>query len=366
MRCKCAMAWSSGMNNTLHRGVGYALLAAALFGASTPFSKSLLGQVEPVMLAGLLYLGSGIGLSVFYLLRALAQRPGQDKIAKLSSKDLPWLGGAIAAGGIAGPVLLMIGLSSVAASSASLLLNMEGVLTSVLAWFVFRENFDRRIFVGMLLIVAAGALLSWEQSLALGAPWGAAAIVGACLCWAIDNNLTRKVSASDAVQIAAAKGLVAGCVNLVIALSLGLQLPTLPVALAAGAVGLSGYGLSLVLFVLALRHLGTARTGAYFSAAPFVGAVVSLSMLGEQAGTVFWIAAACMAAGIWLHVTESHEHEHDHDEQEHTHAHRHDAHHLHQHEFAWDGTEPHVHPHQHRPLRHVHPHFPDIHHRHEH
>lgn len=350
----------------MHKGVVYALLAAALFGASTPFAKTLLGQVAPVTLAGMLYLGSGLGLLVCFIARAIASRNERDKPAGLTTSDLPWLGGAIVAGGIAGPVLLMVGLTLTPASSASLLLNMEGVLTALLAWFVFKENFDRRIFAGMLLIVVAGILLSWQQVPVLGVPWGALAIVGACLCWAIDNNLTRKVSASDALQIAGIKGLVAGSVNLAIALALGFPLPDMGTSMTTGIVGFCGYGLSLVLFVLALRHLGTARTGAYFSAAPFVGAAISLLMLGDHPGAVFWIAAALMGSGIWLHLTESHEHEHGHEHILHTHAHSHDVHHQHEHDSTLDGKEPHTHLHHHRPLRHTHPHYPDIHHRHEH
>jgi drug/metabolite transporter (DMT)-like permease len=350
----------------LHKGVVYALLAAALFGASTPFAKTLVGQVAPVTLAGMLYLGSGLGLLACFIVRAIFNRNAQDKPVALAAPDLPWLAGAIVAGGIAGPVLLMAGLTLIPASSASLLLNMEGVLTAVLAWFVFKENFDRRIFLGMLLIVVAGALLSWEHIPAFGMPWGALAIVGACLCWAIDNNLTRKVSASDPLQIAGIKGLVAGSVNLGIAWMLGFPLPEAPIGVLAGLVGFCGYGLSLVMFVLALRHLGTARTGAYFSAAPFVGAAIALVMLGDAPGTFFWIAAALMGAGLWLHLTESHEHQHEHEPMSHAHAHTHDAHHQHQHGFAWDGTEPHAHAHRHQAIRHAHPHYPDIHHRHDH
>ncbi|NHZ82272.1 EamA family transporter [Massilia sp. CCM 8695] len=350
----------------LHKGVLYAMLAAALFGASTPFAKVFVGQVAPVSLAGVLYLGSGVGLLACFLVRALVQRGQVGQPVALTKPDLPWLAGAIAAGGVAGPVLLMVGLSMMPASSASLLLNMEGVLTAMLAWFVCKENFDRRIFIGMLLIVAAGALLSWEQVPVLGVPWGAFAILGACLCWAIDNNLTRKVSASDPLQIAMVKGLVAGIVNIAIALAFGYALPGAGTALAAGAVGFCGYGLSLVMFVLALRHLGTARTGAYFSAAPFVGAAISLIMLAEAPGATFWIAAALMGGGIWLHLTESHGHEHEHEAMEHLHAHSHDGHHQHEHDFEWDGSEPHAHPHQHVPQRHAHPHYPDIHHRHRH
>lgn len=351
----------------MHNGVVYALLAAALFGASTPFAKLLVGEVAPVVLAGLLYLGSGLGLFGWLLIRRLRRNGAPDREAGLSLQDLPWLGGATIAGGICGPVLLMIGLTSTPASTASLLLNMEGVLTAGLAWFVFRENFDRRIFLGMLFIVVAGVLLSWDETAAWGGlPRGALAIVGACLCWAVDNNLTRKVSASDAVQIACTKGLAAGAVNLAIAAMLGLRWPTPAAVGAAALVGFAGYGLSLVLFVLGLRHLGTARTGAYFSAAPFVGAVLSLALLRETPGTFFWIAAALMGMGIWLHLTETHEHEHEHEEMLHAHEHVHDGHHLHEHDFEWDGSEPHSHPHHHAPLRHSHSHYPDIHHRHAH
>lgn len=350
----------------MHKGVLYALLAAATFGASTPFSKILVGQIAPVTLAGLLYLGSGVGLLCWFIIRTVFSRSKHDSSARLTGPDIPWLAGAILFGGVAGPVLLMIGLTMTPASSASLLLNMEGVLTSMLAWFVFKENFDRRIFLGMVLIVAGGLVLSWEQRPALGVPWGAIAIVAACLCWAIDNNLTRKVSASDAVQIAGIKGLVAGIVNLSIASALSLPMPNISGAMAAAVVGFGGYGLSLVLFVLALRNLGTARTGAYFSVAPFVGAAISLVMLGETPGAGFWLAGALMGAGIWLHLTERHVHEHTHMPMSHSHQHVHDEHHQHKHDFPWDGTEPHAHPHRHEQLTHTHPHVPDIHHRHEH
>ncbi|MFZ6875699.1 DMT family transporter [Undibacterium sp. Di27W] len=350
----------------MHKGVIYALMAAALFGASTPFAKLLLAKASPLSVAGILYLGSGLGLLLWYVLRAaLARKTGGETVG-LKRQDLPWLSGAVVAGGIAGPVLLMLGLSMTAASSAALLLNMEGVLTATLAWFVFRENFDRRIFIGMVLIIAAGILLSWEQIPVLGMPWGALAIIAACLCWAIDNNLTRKISASDAVQIAGIKGLVAGAVNVAIALAMGASFPETTTILATGVVGFCGYGLSLVMFVLALRHLGTARTGAYFSAAPFVGAVIALLMLGDRPSPLFWLAAILMAAGIWLHLTEHHEHAHEHEAMEHAHEHVHDEHHQHEHDFAWNGKQPHAHAHRHLPMVHAHAHYPDIHHRHGH
>jgi drug/metabolite transporter (DMT)-like permease len=350
-------------------GITYALLAAILFGASTPFAKLLVEQTAPTTLAGLLYSGSGIGLAIWLVLRlTLRHRPTASVM--LPASDLPWLAGAVFMGGIAGPTLLMTGLLYTPASAASLLLNMEGVLTALLAWFVFKEQFDRRIFIGMVLIVVAGLLLSWEQSIPAGQapaiPWGAICIAAACLCWAIDNNLTRKISASDAVQIAAIKGLVAGTVNLSVAWWLGLQFPPLSSAVVAGVVGFCGYGLSLVLFVLALRHLGTARTGAYFSVAPFTGAAISLLMLGETPTFLFWLAALLMAAGIWLHLTENHLHRHRHAYMSHVHPHSHDIHHQHVHDFAWDGEQPHTHAHLHESLAHAHPHFPDIHHRHHH
>jgi drug/metabolite transporter (DMT)-like permease len=350
----------------MQSGIAYALLAAALFGASMPFSKTLAADLPPVMLAALLYFGSGLGLGVWYATRAMMSRGKTSSISPLQKVDLPWLGCAILAGGIAGPVLLMTGLALTPASSASLLLNTEAVLTALLAWFVFKENFDRRIFAGMACVVFAGALLSWNERPEIGVPWGPLAIIGACLCWAIDNNLTRKVAARDPVQIACIKGVVAGSVNFAVAFGMKLSLPDAATMLAAGVVGFGGYGLSLVLFVLALRYLGTARTGAYFSAAPFVGAALSVVMLGERPNAAVWLAAALMAIGIWLHLTESHDHKHQHAPMGHDHVHRRDEHHQHAHAAGWDGAEPHAHYHQHAPLVHAHPHYPDIHHRHGH
>ena len=346
-------------------GVVYALLAAALFGASTPFAKLLVGRVDPVLLAGLLYLGSGCGLFAWRWFRTRWDGK-QSSEAPLRRADLPWLGGAVAFGGVVAPVLLLSGLAVTPASTASLLLNVEGVLTALLAWFVFKENFDRRIALGMAAITAGGVLLSWEDGAGAGLPLGALAVAGACLAWAIDNNLTRKVSAGDPVQIAAIKGLVAGTVNVGIALARGAGVPGVGTVAACGVVGLAGYGVSLTLFVLALRSLGTARTGAYFSVAPFVGAVISLLLLGDRPAPVFFLAATLMGVGVWLHLTERHDHEHEHEAMSHDHSHVHDEHHRHAHAPDDPPGEPHSHPHEHPPMRHSHPHYPDIHHRHGH
>jgi drug/metabolite transporter (DMT)-like permease len=345
-------------------GVSFAMLAAVLFGASTPFARILLAKTEPVLLAGLLYLGSGIGLAIWSGLRSRSR--GSSAEAKLRGADLPWLAGAIVAGGIIGPVLLMVGLAITAASSASLLLNLEGVFTAVLAWFVFKENFDRRIALGMAAITLGGLVLSWGGRLEVGVPWGALAISGACLAWGIDNNLTRRVSAGDPVQIAAIKGLVAGTVNFTIALAMGAHVPAFLTVTMAALLGFFGYGVSLTLFVLALRHIGTARTGAYFSLAPFVGALISVLILRDSLTVQFLIAAVLMGIGVWLHLTERHAHEHQHEGIEHDHRHVHDEHHQHEHDEGIPLDEPHSHPHRHERMVHSHHHYPDIHHRHAH
>jgi drug/metabolite transporter (DMT)-like permease len=344
-------------------GVSAALAAAVLFGAGTPLAKGLLTAVDPWLLAGLLYLGSGLGL---WLYRRLRKLPA----VRLPAAEWPWLIGAIVAGGVVGPVLLMLGLSGMSASGASLLLNAEAVFTALLAWFVFRENVDRRIALGMAAIVAGAVVLSWPASgwtqVDPGEIGPGLAVLGACLGWAIDNNLTRRVALADASWIAALKGLAAGSVNLILALALGAAWPDPGRIAAALFLGLFAYGASLTLFVVALRHLGTARTGAYFSTAPFIGAAIAILFLGESAPAAFWLAALLMGGGVWLHLTERHAHEHSHAPLEHKHAHTHDEHHQHVHDFIWDGAEPHSHFHVHATTIHTHPHFPDSHHRHGH
>jgi drug/metabolite transporter (DMT)-like permease len=331
-----------------------------LFGVATPLAKRLLQTIDPWLLAGLLYLGSGLGLTLYRSVVRAAR-------VHLARSQILWLVGAIVAGGIIGPVLMMFGLTGMPASGASLLLNAEGAFTALLAWFVFRENFDRRIALGMAAILAGAVILAWPGEVRFAGVWPALAILGACLAWGIDNNLTRKVSLTDATWIASIKGLAAGTVNLALAISLGTQMPRILDVTSAMVLGLLAYGVSLALFVLALRNLGTARTGAYFSVAPFLGAVLAV-MLGDAVTPQLLAAGALMALGVWLHLTERHEHEHVHESCEHTHEHMHgdDPHHQHEHDPPVAPGTRHTHHHRHEPLRHVHAHFPDAHHRHRH
>ena len=343
-----------------------ALASAALFCISTPAAKALLGVVDPVILVGLFYCGAGIGIA---LLRALARPILNAPAARqqpLARRDYGWLAGAIALGGIAGPVLLMLGLAHTPAATASLLLTVEGAATALLAWFVFHENFDRRIALGMACLLAGVAMVSWSGTPTIESLAGPLAIIAACIAWGIDNNLTRKVSLADPLQIVQLKGLIAGPVNLLLGLWAGGSLPGPVGILLAALVGFVCYGLSLALFVVALRHLGAARSGAYFSTAPFIGAATAV-VASQQPLTIQLVAAgALMAVGVWLHVTERHAHAHAHARMVHAHAHTHDEHHRHAHGPQDPPGEPHTHAHEHETLTHSHPHMPDMHHDHRH
>ena len=348
----------------LPAGVPASLAAALLFGAAAPLAKLLLARIDPWLLAALLYLGSGLGLAV---LRRLRQRPA----VRLAPSERLSFAVAVLAGGVAGPVLLMAGLARLPASQASLLLNAEAVLTALLAWCVFRENVDRRVALGMLAIVAGGCVLAWPREAADTAAqlMPSLLVLAACLAWAVDNNLTRKVSLADASWIAMVKGLVAGSTNLLLALLLGASWPGSVVVASAMLLGFLSYGISLVLFVRGLRALGTARTGAYFSVAPFFGAVLAMLLLREPLTWPLLAAAVLMAAGVWLHLSERHAHPHAHEAMDHAHEHVHgigDEHHDHVHEPPVPPGTRHSHPHHHAPLVHAHPHYPDAHHRHRH
>jgi drug/metabolite transporter (DMT)-like permease len=346
---------TAGLRNP---GVRAALASAVLFGVSAPLAKRLLGDVSPWLLAGLLYCGSGLGLWTYRLVT-------RQEHVRLQRIDVAPLVGAVAVGGVVAPVLLMFGLSAMPASGASLLLNAEAVFTAVLAWVVFRENMDRRILLGMIAIVMGAAVLSVPYGIQLGTPLPALAILGACLCWGLDNNLTRKVALNDPSWLAAVKGAVAGPVNLGLALVMGARLPGAVTVAGSLTLGFVAYGLSLVLFIHALSAVGTARAGAYFAVAPFVGAVVSLAM-GEPVTWSLAVAGAFMGVGVWLHLTERHAHEHTHVAVEHTHLHTHDAHHQHDHAEPVPAGMWHSHAHTHEATTHTHEHYPDAHHRHGH
>ncbi len=321
---------SIGSGSIGRAGVAAACASAVLFGLSTPLSKVLLDTTSPWMLAALLYLGAGLGLAGY---RLLIRAPR----VRLPRTDLRWFAAAVLAGGVLAPVLLMLGLSQMPATGAALLLNLEAVLTVLLAWLLFRESVGSRLVLGMVAIVAGAVLVTVPGSAELGSGWAPWAVLAACLCWALDNNFTRHVSHTDPTWIAMTKGLVAGTTNLVLALALGAQLPTSITILLGLLLGFGAYGVSLALFVVALRRLGTARTGAYFSVAPFIGALVAVA-LGEPVTGALVAAGLLMAIGVWLHVTEHHEHEHAHPE-------------------PGPGQGP---------ILHIHPHYPDTEHRHRH
>ncbi|MDE1976116.1 MAG: DMT family transporter [Elusimicrobia bacterium] len=332
------------------------LSAALLFGAGTVLSKPFLSDVHPIMMAGMLYLSAGIGLAAWRLFKRSAE-------ASIQRADLPRLSAAAIFGGLLGPILLMTGLARMPASSASLLLNFEAPLTALLAAALFNEHVGRPTVWGIALIAIGGAALTGLGPGNLGgARWAWIAVVAACLCWALDNNLTQRLSNRDPVQLAAVKGGVCGIVNVAAALALGAALPPLKLMGEIALIGLMSYGLSLVCYLISLRRIGTAKTAMYFALAPFIGASLAVVVLGERVTAPLLVAAAFMSAGAWLGAGEKHEHMHEHNE-EHEHAHEHDEHHHHHAELIKGA---HSHHHSHKGLVHTHPHEADTHHRHAH
>ncbi len=354
------------MRNSPIVAIFQALLAAALFGLSAPLSKVLLGEIDPILLAAFLYLGSGIGSGILLAFQRASSR-GRKVEAQLSRSDLPWLAGAILAGGVAAPILLMLGLQRTPASTASLLLNFEGVSTALIAVLAFKESVGRRVYLAVGAITLASILLSWT-----GGAWGfslaALAILGACLLWGLDNNLTRQISAKNPLVIVLVKGLGAGGFSLALAITLGSPFPACSMVGLALLLGAVSYGLSIQLFIFALRNLGAARTGGLFGVAPFIGSAFSLLFLRESPQALFLAAIPLMLLGAWLMLSENHDHLHDHTSLEHAHAHTHtDGHHTHLHaesDCVVNGR--HAHSHVHEEISHSHGHAPDLHHRHSH
>ena len=343
----------------------YVIASAVLFGLSTPFSKLLIKDLSPLALAGLLYLGASLGLALYTVGQKVFLTNKIDPSPPLRKHDWPWLAGSILAGGIIAPVCLMFGLARLSGYAASLLLNLEGIATALLAVFVFKENAGRRIWLGLVFMTCAGVFLSWDPGRNEFVVTGSLLVLAAVIGWGLDNNLMRKISEKSPVQITRIKGLIAGAFCLGTAIALGSKMSSWTAAAAGLVLGAFSYGLSLVFFIRALRGMGAFRTGAFFSFAPFVGALVSLLVLPEPARWVVVPGALFMVLGVALIVSERHEHRHRHEPQIHEHAHTHgDAHHFHPHDGI--AADPHTHEHEHEELNHVHGHWPDVHHRHEH
>ena len=341
----------------------YILISALLFGLSSPLAKLLLKDISPITLAGLLYLGAVLGLFLYSLITNKIS--STVKAMRLERRDLPWLIGAIIAGGVIAPISQMIGLNLISGFSVSLLLNMEGVTTAIIAVFFFRENTGKRLWFALLCMTVAGVLLTWDSNQSKFNIVGPLLILLAVVCWGIDNNLTRQIADKNPIQITYIKGLVGGLISICVALILGKKIPSDVTLIFALLLGAFSYGISLVFFIKALAGLGSSRTGAFFSLGPFVGAIASIVILKDWIGWMMFPALVFMALGTWLISNERHEHIHTHPAVTHTHMHVHDdMHHLHTHPFAVQGS--HSHEHTHLELHHVHTHWPDIQHRHLH
>lgn len=343
----------------------YILISAVFFGVSPPFAKMLVADIPPLVLAGLLYAGAFIGLSLYSLGRkSVSVRPDREH-ASLERKDLPWLLAATVFGGIIAPISLMSGLRLTSGFTASLLLNLEGVATAVIAVLFFKENAGKRLWWSLACMTLAGIFLAWDPGRGAFNLPGPVLIALAMICWGMDNNLTRHISSRDPIQIALVKGLVSGAASLSLAHLLGMGIPWNMNILLAILLGAFSYGISLVFFIKALEGLGSFRTGVFFSLAPFIGAVASLMLLHEWIGWVIFPSMGLMIVGFWLMVEEKHSHHHVHEEMTHTHSHHHDDSHHH-HDHPDPGTSSHIHEHTHHEKTRAHAHRPDTHHRHAH
>ncbi|MDD4004859.1 MAG: DMT family transporter [Elusimicrobiaceae bacterium] len=344
-------------------GPALALTAAALFGVSPVLIKPVVGESSPVLAAGLLYLGAAAGLSFIALkkpnriIRAVAQLPADKKLA---------LACAVISGGILAPLCLVWGIKLASAFEVSLWLNLETVATTVLAWLVFKEHVSREVWLGMLLLAAGAALLGFGPADGQGFSAAGLLIALACLLWGLDSNLTRELDSLPAPELVWLKSAAAGTANVMLAFSLGTARATAGQTAALMGIGAMSYGASLLLYIHALRRIGTSRTGAYFSAGPFFGLIFAVVFLGERPAAAQWLAAGIMAGGLTLLYRERHLHRHRHEPVTHTHHHAHDdCHHAHTHHDITP-SKGHTHSHTHEPLTHTHPHYPDTHHRHAH
>jgi drug/metabolite transporter (DMT)-like permease len=340
------------------RGALLAVTAAILFGISTPFVQRFGSGVGAFATAALLYIGAAAAGAL------LRQRVEHE--ARVLSGDFPRLLAMAGAGAVIGPVALVWGLQRTSATSASLMLTLEAVFTAVLAWRMYHETMDRRVWTAMLLLVAGGALLILNQGRDSGAAaWGLLAVLLATAAWGLDNTLSRGLAERDPGQVVLGKAVLGAAATSMLAVGFGEPLPTLGAALGLLAVGAIGYGVSLRFYLLAQRAFGAARTGSVFAFAPFIGAASAVALGDQSVSWLMAVGATLMLAGVVLHLAESHGHEHEHESTEHEHAHRHDdGHHDHVHDPM--PITAHSHRHRHDPLRHVHPHVPDAHHAHRH
>ncbi|MFV0412629.1 MAG: EamA family transporter [Oscillospiraceae bacterium] len=346
---------------TRNTAIAFAVLAALCYGISAPISKLLLTSLPPTFMAALLYLGAGLGMLAVGRLR-----PGteQKKEAPITKKELPYVIAMVLLD-IAAPILLLLGLSLTTPATAALLNNFEIVATTVIALVVFKEAVGPRMWAAIALITLASILLSVENPAGLSFSPGALLVLLACVCWGVENNCTRVLSAKNPLEIVVVKGFGSGLGSLAIALALGqYALRPGPIALAL-LVGFVAYGLSIYFYILAQRQLGAARTSAYYAFAPFIGAGLSFAIF-RQLPTVLYLAAfGVMVAGAYLAATERHAHRHLHPALAHEHRHNHsDGHHTHTHVPPVEGE--HSHPHTHGEMAHRHPHTPDLHHTHSH
>ncbi|MBC7690252.1 MAG: EamA family transporter [Methylotenera sp.] len=346
----------------LAQGPLYSLFSAALFGVSPALAKLVIGDMSPVLLAGLLYLGSGLGLQ---LLLFWQRQKTWSALRGLALHQKLKLAGAVVCGGILAPLCLTFGIQTGTAFEVSLLLNLETVATTLIAWLIFHEYIGPRVWTGKVLLLVGAGIITLQPHLGFVFSRSALLILGACLFWGIDNNLTRDVEDLPPTVLASIKGWGAGTFNTALAFALGSKLVSPAQVAGSLSIGALSYGVSLVLFVKALREIGSARASTYFAAGPFFGMVAALFFLGEHPSSFQWLSAVFMAAGLWALYGERHSHVHQHEPLRHSHAHTHDEHHQHTHDGS-EGPEPHTHEHHHDPLTHAHAHSPDIHHRHGH
>lgn len=346
------------MKQTQNKAILFAILAAALYSISAPLSKVLLGSLSPTFMAALLYLGAGIG--VLGLMWFRNTRASQRNEERISRRDLPFVAAMIALD-IAAPILLMVGLQKTSAASVSLLGNFEIVATALIALLFFKESITNRLWIGIAFITASCALLSMEPGITYTFSVGSLFVLGATVCWGLENNCTRMLSVRDPMQVVVLKGFGSGFGSLLIAASLGQVHGDFSSLIYALVLGFFAYGLSIYFYVSAQRHLGAARTSAFYAVAPFIGVIISFILFGVPPNSSFFIALPIMIAGTYFASTEGHVHPHSHLIVTHNHWHRHnDGHHNHSHEKAIWGWHKHVHTHE--PLEHIHEHCLSHHH----